>query len=126
MRNGELTLHCALKGRPMKYPASLTLAVLIGGLQLANGQTTPGASGQSGATNPPTQCWDVAANQVRTSTEPAATKSREMPETTVGEGSSEGMSAIVPGTKGTASKNLPGSSGDPTGSSGRPPGMPSC
>jgi hypothetical protein len=110
----------------MLYRINLTLVVLIGSLQLANGQTTPGAGGQSGATNPPTQCWDVAANQVRTRTEPAETKPRAPLDTTIGEGSSEGMSAITPGTKGTASKTLPGSSGDPSGSSNRPPGMPSC
>ena len=110
----------------MKYRVSLSTAFLIGSLQLANGQTPPNAGAQTGAANPPTQCWDVAANQVRTRTEPAETKSRDMPETTVGEGSSEGMSAIAPGAKGTASKNRPGSSSDPTGSSARPPGMPSC
>jgi hypothetical protein len=108
----------------MKYQSGLALAALIASLQLANGQAPSSTDAQTGAASSPTQCWDVAANQLRTRTEPTEPKSREMPETTVGEGSSEGMSAIAPGAKGTASKNLPGSSGDPTGS--RPPGMPSC
>jgi len=94
-----------------------TLALLVGSTGLASAQSQAEQSS-------PSKCWDAAANQVRTRTEPA--KSRDALETTVGEGSSEGMSAIAPGSKGTASKTLPGSSSDPTGNSGRPAGMPSC
>ena len=91
----------------MKTIVLAAIAVLVGTAPLANAQS---AGEQSGAANPPTKCWDVAANQVRTRTEPADTKSQDKLETTVGEGSSEGMSAIAPGSKGTASKNLAGSS----------------
>jgi hypothetical protein len=95
-----------------------TFAVLVGSADLASAQSQAEQSS-------PSKCWDAAANQVRTRTEPA--KPGDKLETTVGEGSSEGMSAIAPGSKGTASKTLPGSSSDPTGSaSSRPPGLPNC
>jgi hypothetical protein len=95
-----------------------TFAVVVGNVSLA--------SAQSPAEQ--TKGWDAAANQVRTKTEPTTTQSpADRLETTVGEGSSEGMSAIAPGSKGPASKSLPGSSSNPDGSaSSRPPGLPNC
>lgn len=97
-----------------------TLAVLVGSVDLASAQSQAEQSS-------PSKCWDAAANQVRTRTEPSTTKSPEdQLETTVGEGSSEGMAAIAPGSKGTASKTLPGTSGNPDGRSARPPGLPNC
>ncbi len=96
-----------------------TVAVLVGNANIANAQSPAEQSS-------PSKCWDEAANQVRTRTQPAEQKSRDMPETTVGEGSSEGMSAIAPGAKGTASRTLRESSSEPSGASARPPGLPSC
>ena len=95
-----------------------TFAVVVGNVGLASAQSPAEQSS-------PSKCWDAAANQVRTKTEPTTTQSPDdRLETTVGEGSSEGMSAIAPGSKGPASKTLPGSSSNPTGS--RPPGLPNC
>jgi hypothetical protein len=97
-----------------------TFAVLVGSAGLGVAQNLAEQS-------TPSKCWDAAANQVRTRTEPSTTKSPDdRLETTVGEGSSEGMAAIAPGSKGTASKTLPGSSGNPDGTSPRPPGLPNC
>jgi hypothetical protein len=85
------------------------------------------ASAQSQAEQSnPSKCWDEASNQVRTRTQLTEHKSRDIPETTVGEGSAEGMDAVAPGAKGSASKTLPGSSGNPSGTSARPPGLPNC
>jgi hypothetical protein len=98
-----------------------TFAVLVGNVGLAAAQSPTEQSS-------PSKCWDAAANQVRTKTEPTTTQSPDdRLETTAGEGSSEGTSAIAPGSKGTASKTLPGSSSNPDGSaSSRPPGLPNC
>jgi hypothetical protein len=97
-----------------------TFAVVVGNLGIASAQTPAEQSS-------PSKCWDEAANQVRTKTAPTTTQSpNDQLETTVGEGSSEGMSAIAPGSKGSASKTLPGSSGNPSGTSARPPGLPNC
>jgi hypothetical protein len=102
----------------MKIAVVLTSFAVLVGADLASAQTPAEQSS-------PSKCWDAAANQLRTKTEPTTTQSPDdMPETTVGEGSSEGMSAIAPGSKGPASKTLPGSSSNPTGS--RPPGFPNC
>lgn len=104
----------------MKTAIVLTaVAVLIGNANPAHAQSQAEQSS-------PSKCWDEAANQVRTRTQPAEPRSRDMPETTIGEGSSEGMAAIAPGAKGSASNTLPGSSGNPSGTSARPPGLPSC
>lgn len=97
-----------------------TVALLAGNVELGVAQDVTEQNGQA-------KCWDLAANQVRTRTEPAENKSRDMPETTVGQGSAEGMSAIAPGAKGTASNTLPGSNNAPSGSvNSRPPGLPDC
>ena len=76
--------------------------------------------------SPPTKCWDAAANQVRNRTQPSQQKPEDTSQTAVGDGSSEGMAGIEPGTKGSASKTLPGGSENPTGTSARPPGLPNC
>jgi hypothetical protein len=96
-----------------------TFAILVGNVGLVS---APSPAEQSS----PSKCWDAAANQVRTTTEPTTQSPNDQLETTVGEGSSEGMSAIAPGSKGSASKTLPGSSGNPSGTSARPPGLPNC
>jgi hypothetical protein len=102
----------------MKIAVTLTtLASLVGSMSLALAQSPAEQSS-------PSKCWDAPAEQVRTRTQPAEQKSRDALETTVGEGSSEGMSAIAPGSKGSASKTLPGTSGNPDGR--RPPGLPDC
>ena len=99
-----------------------TLAIFVASTNLASAQSQAEQAS-------PSKCWDLAANQVRTRTLPAEQKTQKTQdtlETTVGEGSSEGMSAIAPGSKGSASKTLPGGSENPTGSSARPPGLPNC
>jgi hypothetical protein len=104
----------------MKIAVFLTSVAVLIGADLASAQTPAEQSS-------PSKCWDAAANQVRTKTEPTTTQSsNDQLESTVGEGSSEGMSAIAPGSKGSASKTLPGSSGNPSGTSARPPGLPNC
>jgi hypothetical protein len=96
----------------------LTALAIFAGGALAQTSTVPN--------NPQPKCWDEAANEVRTRTQPAQTKPEDTTQTTVGDGSSEGMSGIEPGTKGSASKTLPGGSQNPTGMSARPPGLPNC
>jgi hypothetical protein len=106
----------------------LSAAVLIGSPTFATAQ---GAGGQSSGTNPPTQCWDQATNQLRQRTADDASKNAP-PEagqseggSTVGDGSSEGMAGLIPGTKGSASKRAAAESASPSASA-RPPGMPDC
>ena len=101
--------------------------LLIGSHTFATAQ---GASGQSDGKVPPTQCWDPMTNQLRQRTAEDASRrtapdAKESADVAVGDGSSEGMAGMAPGSKGSASKRAAAESASPSGSA-RPPGMSDC
>lgn len=106
---------------------------LLVGLLLAGSTMVASAQGmaeQNSAQSRPSQCWDQANKQLRQRSPSDETvargKERDPEETSAGEsGSSEGMAAIAPGSKGSASKRAAAESNLPEGSA-RPPGMPDC
>jgi hypothetical protein len=110
----------------MSKLAILSAALLVGGYSFANAQSTPGASGQTGAGTSQTQCWDAVTNQVREKS--AATGSGSGAGGTTGSSSGE-SAATGSGTSGSTGSGSAATSG--SGSAGgsassRPAGMANC
>ena len=118
-----MTHHLWRRTRMIRFSIFSAAVLLLGSPTFATAQ------GASRGENPPTQCWDQRTSQLRqrSSTETVSRGPASDPEeSTAGEsGSSEGMAALAPGSKGSASERAAAESVSPSGSP-RPPGMPHC